>query len=228
MSVQHQNRRRELRLVVERDPVVGLADLEAAVEVGAEVRRQLRRDDRAGCAAMTAARTSSTRRSSKKTTIAATVPSSDTRSPRSSSSSSARCADVGRRPGLEILDRAGGRRARRRRPATPAAGRRRPSPSRGWLTRSTASTRSMSPLDALEELEALAAEQPVAARRLDRDDQRARAAELVAESLVLAVDRILAREPRGQVVVDVGDVGARQRGRPRRPESAPRSTRRQR
>ena len=40
-----QDRRRELALVVERDAVVGLADLEAAVVVGADARRQLRIDD---------------------------------------------------------------------------------------------------------------------------------------------------------------------------------------
>ena len=63
--------------------------------------------------------------------------------------------------------------------------------------------------DLVEEIEALAAEQPIAAWRLDRDDQRAGAAEFVAKALVFLVDRIVAREPRGEIVVDVGDVGAR-------------------
>ena len=42
---EEQDRRRELALVVERDAVVGLADLEAAVVVGAHARRQLGIDD---------------------------------------------------------------------------------------------------------------------------------------------------------------------------------------
>ncbi len=40
-----QDWRREPALIVERDPVVGLADLEAAVVVGAHARRQLGIDD---------------------------------------------------------------------------------------------------------------------------------------------------------------------------------------
>ena len=86
---EQQDRRRELALVVEGDAVVGLADLEAAVVV---------RPDPGGSRGstmswirwMTPARTASMRSSSKLTTSAVTVASSETRSPRISSSSSAR------------------------------------------------------------------------------------------------------------------------------------------
>ena len=42
----------------------------------------------------------------------------------------------------------------------------------------------------------------------ERDDQRTGAAEFLAESLVVLVHGIGLREPRGDVVVDVGDIGA--------------------
>ena len=44
---------------------------------------------------------------------------------------------------------------------------------------------------------------------LERNDERPRSAELLAETLVVAIHGVVFREPGGDVVVDVGDVGAR-------------------
>ena len=45
----------------------------------------------------------------------------------------------------------------------------------------------------------------------ERDDQSARAAELLPETLVVLVGGIVLRDPGAEVVVDVGDVGVRAR-----------------
>ena len=87
---EEQDRRGELALVVERDAVVGLADLEAAVVVGADARRAAVGSTMSWICWMTPPRTSSMRSSSKPTMIAVVEPSSETRSPRIRSSSSAR------------------------------------------------------------------------------------------------------------------------------------------
>ena len=86
--VSSQNRRRQVPGVGERDAVVGLADLEAAVVERLHAGRQPGIDQRVDLLDARRPRTSSMRSSSKVTTMAVTVPSSDTRSPRSSGSSS--------------------------------------------------------------------------------------------------------------------------------------------
>ena len=63
--------------------------------------------------------------------------------------------------------------------------------------------------DPTDELEALRREQP---RRAERDQQRALAAEFLAEPLVGAVNRIVPRDPHADVVVDRRDVRQRQHG----------------
>src|SRR5262245_60661527 len=63
--------------------------------------------------------------------------------------------------------------------------------------------------DLLNELQRFGREQPIGRVGLERDDEEARASELFTEPLVVAVDGILLREPRGDVVVDVGNVSAR-------------------
>ena len=78
-------------------------------------------------------------------------------------------------------------------------------------TRWTVSTRSMSPVTCSMNCERVAREQPVGGVGLQRDDQRARAAKLLAEALVVAVDRVVASRTRRDVVVDVRDVGARRK-----------------
>ena len=189
---QRQDRRRELRLVGERDAVVGLADLEAAVEVARWKSCGSRgRDDRAGSPRSPRARTSSTRRSSKKTTIDATVPSAEMRSPlqqlvveRALGRRSA--GDFGRRdPRSSRTDVE----RPRRRPAAGRAGRASTSVAVARLaTRSTVSTRSMSALTSSRNCKRLAAEQALARGRRRSRRSGARAAELVAEALVLLID----------------------------------------
>ena len=60
--------------------------------------------------------------------------------------------------------------------------------------------------DGLDRLERLPREQPIGGIGLERDDERAGAAELRPEALVVAVNGIVFREPRRDVVVDLRDV----------------------
>ncbi len=154
---------------------------------------------------ITPARTSSMRSSSKLTMMAVVRPSSETRSPRirssptarrrisagsrvSSFSSSGRTDDaavvLGRRQRLH--DRRGGKAVDllHRIDALDVAG------------------------DPGERAQRVAREQPVGRLRLQRDDEHARAGEFGAQPLVVLVDRVVPREPGGDVVVDDRDVGA--------------------
>ena len=114
-----QDRRRQVSRVRDRDAVVGLADLETAVVVRLEAGGHARARRRSRMSSSTWPRTSSMRSSSKVTTTAVTVPSSETRSPRSSGSSSASLPDQRRRCSC-VLDRglraAASPRCRHRRP----------------------------------------------------------------------------------------------------------------
>ncbi len=66
--------------------------------------------------------------------------------------------------------------------------------------------------DRLDRLQRVAGKQSIGRIGLERDDQRARAAKLRPKALVVAIDRVVLREPRGNVVVDLRDVRARRQG----------------
>ena len=63
--------------------------------------------------------------------------------------------------------------------------------------------------DRRDRLEGRAGEQPIGRVGLEGDDERAGAAKLGPVTLVVLVDRVVLREPRGDVVVDLGDVRER-------------------
>ncbi len=60
----------------------------------------------------------------------------------------------------------------------------------------------------LDELQCVAREEPLGCVGLQCHDQGARAGELLAEAFVVLEDRVLFREPRGDVVIDLHHVGA--------------------
>ena len=203
---EEQDRRRELALVVERDAVVGLADLEAAVVVRAHARGQLRIDDvvdlldDAGAdlvdAVLVEAHDDRRRPAILRDEIAADEVVLERAAP-----------DVGGIARGDVLEE--------RTDLEPAFVWRlaRDRVDDGGGGEAVDVLDGVDPFDVAgdrgDRLEGRAREQPIGRVGLERDDERAGAAELAPEPLVVAIDGIVLREPRRDVVVDLGDVGAR-------------------